>query len=266
MRNPKGYLLLLWLFCTKPVWAWDFLQYFLHCKLANRSNRYTNRVGEYNQFALPLGEVLKIACEANQEHVNKVLKLFREVPFSKDLITGVIPPSFDASEDFAKLCYCMVRLRKPSTVIETGVGRGVISYYVLYALKENAKGHLYSIELPLPNLGQGYRHEVGKFVPLSLRARWTLTFGAGVRKMRGILGKVGTFNISIHDSMHTYQEQLAEYRIALAGMKTGGIVISDNINNNALLEASEQFGCQLIVTKNNKYEYPGYLGIIIKRS
>jgi len=265
MRNPREYLLLLWLFCTKPVWAWDFLQYFLHYKLVH-SNRYTDRVGEYSQFVFPIGEALKISGEANQVQVNKALELFREVPFRNNLITGVIPSSFDASEDFAKLCYCMVRLRKPSTVIETGVGRGVISYYVLYALKENDKGHLYSIELPLPNLGQGYRYEVGKFVPLSLRARWTLTFGAGVRKMKGILDTVGTFNMFIHDSMHTYQNQLAEFRIALTGMKTGGIVISDDINNNALLEASEQFGCQPIVTTNNKSEYLGYLGIIVKRS
>lgn len=250
---------LLWLLCTKPVWAWHILWYSYPNNPVNRSNRHIGRVREYNQLAFPLAEVLQKACGASPERVNDVLKLFRGVPFCRDSDTEIIPAASDASEELAELCYCIVRLREPSTVVETGVGRGVTSYYVLRALEENAKGHLCSIELPW--LRQGYSHEVGKFVPASLRSRWTLIFGPGVREMRRILGTVGSIDIFIHDSAHTYLNQLAEYRIALTAMTTGGILVSDDVGNNALLEVSEQFGCQPIVTTQRDC---GYIGIIVK--
>ena len=44
-------------------------------------------------------------------------------------------------------------------------------------------------------------------------------------------------------------------------MTTGGILVSDDVGNNALLEVSEQFGCQPIVTTQREC---GYIGIIVK--
>jgi len=79
--------------------------------------------------------------------------------------------------------------------------------------------------------------------------------------MRRILGTIGTIDMFVHDSAHTYLNQLAEYRIALAGMKMGGMLVSDDVANDALLEASEQFGYQPIVMTQSEC---GYIGIIVK--
>lgn len=225
----------------------------------NRSKRHNRRVRNYEQLAVPFAEVLQKTCGASPQCLNAVLKQLREVRLHRDSSTKVIPADFDASEELAELCYCMVRLTEPSTVLETGVGRGVTSYYILRALEDNAKGHLYSIELPWPK--RGYRDEVGKFVPASLWSRWTLLFGPGVREMKKILDSIGTIDMFIHDSAHTYLNQLAEYRIALTGMKTGGMLVSDGVCNDAFLEASEQFGCQPIVATQSKREY---IGVVVK--
>ena len=254
------YVLWLWLLCTKPAWAWHILWFSYSNNPVNRSKRHIRRVKEYEELISPLATVLQKTCGASPKKVNDVLKQFKRIPLRRDSDIEVIAAAFDASEELAALCYSMVRLRQPSIVVETGVGRGVTSYYVLRAMEENATGRLYSIELPW--LRRSYRSLVGKFVPASLRSRWTLVFGPGVREMKRILATVGTMDMFIHDSAHTYLNQLAEYQIALEGMRTGGILVSDDVVNVALLETSERFGCQAIVTTQSEC---GYIGVIVRR-
>jgi predicted O-methyltransferase YrrM len=208
---------------------------------------------------LDLPELLQGTCGLSPEQANEVLKEFKRVHFDRGSGTGVIPARFDAPEEFASLCYCISRLKRPSTVVETGVGRGVTSYYVLRALEENGKGHLYSIELPM--LTMGAKDAVGQLVPAALRSRWTLVFGPGTRQMKKLRGKLGNLDIFIHDSNHLYLNQLAEYRIALTWMNEGGILVSHDVENDALLEASEQFGCQLMVTRDGKSKF---IGVILR--
>jgi hypothetical protein len=46
------------------------------------------------------------------------------------------------------ILYSIVRAYKPEIVVETGVAHGVTSAFLLCAMHENRKGHLYSIDLP----------------------------------------------------------------------------------------------------------------------
>lgn len=46
------------------------------------------------------------------------------------------------------ILYTIVRAYKPEIVVETGVAHGVTSAFMLCAMHENNKGHLYSIDLP----------------------------------------------------------------------------------------------------------------------
>lgn len=80
--------------------------------------------------------------------------------------------------------------------------------------------------------------------------------------MKKLRGKLRNIDVFVHDSNHTYLNQLAEYRIALAWMNKGGILVSDDVSNDALLEASEQFGCLAMVTRQSK---PVYIGILLKQ-
>ena len=183
---------------------------------------------------------------------------FKDIHLNTQSESSTILSAYDASLELAYLLYSTVRLLRPSTIVETGVGRGVTSYYILQALEKNGTGHLYSIELP-PLISDA-KQEVGKFVPTSLRSRWTLIFGPGVYEMKKLHAKLENIDMFVHDSNHTYLNQRAEYQIALAWLTKGGILISDDVSNDALLEANEKLGGQPMVTKQSKLHY---LGIIV---
>ena len=58
-------------------------------------------------------------------------------------------------------------------MVETGVGSGVTTSFILQALAANGEGHLWSIDLP----PIGAEQFAGSFVPQALRSRWTLLRG-----------------------------------------------------------------------------------------
>ena len=61
------------------------------------------------------------------------------------------------------------------------------------------------------------------------------------------------------DSSHRYLNQLREYQLALTEMKKGGILVSDDVGTDALADASDEFSCQLMVTRQSKSRYLGIL-------
>jgi predicted O-methyltransferase YrrM len=254
------YLLRVWVSLTRPTLAWNIFRSSRYQPERFSSQTHIERVSEYQLYELSLTSALQIACTSNAERVNDILNQFKEIPLSREPDTGVIPANFDASEELAAVCYCIARLRRPSVVVETGVGRGVSSYYILHALEDNGAGHLYSIELPKRK--SSMKRAVGKLVPTRLRRRWTLIFGTGLQELKWLCGKLRRVDMFIHDSDHTYFNQLAEYQSALACMNKGGILVSDDVTNDALLEASEEFGCSSLVIRQNK---SGYIGIILKQ-
>jgi predicted O-methyltransferase YrrM len=46
-----------------------------------------------------------------------------------------------------ELCYAMCRLLRPKIAVETGVGYGWTTIFILLALEKNGVGHLHSVEL-----------------------------------------------------------------------------------------------------------------------
>src|SRR5258706_11605345 len=77
---------------------------------------------------------------------------------------------------FAEFCYAIVRARRPEVVVETGVGFGVTTAFILAALAQNEHGTLYSVDLP--PLGVGAAEQVGFLVPEEFRSRWRLVRGS----------------------------------------------------------------------------------------
>ena len=203
----------------------------------------------------------KITRSSNKE-IDSALNESREVKLSEISTNQSIPRRLDASKELAQLCYSFVRLTKPSIVVETGVARGVTTAYILKALDMNGFGHLYSIELPI--LMPKAWKEIGGVVPDSLKQRWTLTFGPGTYEMKKLQEKIDEIDMFVHDSEHTYSNQLAEFKIAWSWLKKHGLIISDDINNDALLEISEKTrGILVLVKQEDKYK-PKYLGILSK--
>lgn len=257
----ERFLVLTWLILSRPRWAWNWI-WFSPYNPFNLTKYHLKQFRDYELHEDTLTEIIQRACRASYEQAKHTLNEFDEIRLSRELEGSVIPARYDASEKLAKLCYSMVRLTIPSIIVETGVGRGVTSYYILKALEKNGKGHLYSFELPPLMLGA--KKDVGRLVPLSLRNRWSLNFGIGIYEMKKLSGKIKKIDMFIHDSNHTYLNQLSEYKIALAWLKSRGILISDDVGNDALLEVNKKFDSEMAVTKRTK-QSNNYIGIVLKK-
>jgi len=132
----------------------------------------------------------------------------------------------------------LVERIKPAKVVETGVSKGVSSAFILAAL--GAKDDLYSIDLPNKNyvLDSGAEWSdalpsnmrIGSVVPHTLRNRWHLLLGDSRRVLSPLLDALGEIDFFFHDSEHTLDCMLFEYREAWKHLRPGGLIISDDID------------------------------------
>ncbi len=254
----KKYLQLLGFLFSHPSWAWSRIWYLPHNPL-NSAKWRTKRLDEYQNYDTPLHDATMQACNSSADDVTRVFAEFEEIKIDRTAGGSIIPTEFGATEELAQLVYSIVRLTKPAVIVETGVGPGITSYYLLKALERNGEGALYSIELPM--LDAGYEEAVGKFVPEDLKSRWNLIFGSGVYEVKRLRRKYKNIDLFIHDSLHTYLNQRAEYELGMDWLKPGGTLISDDIENDSLLDVHDKKGGRLLTTAQSK---PGCLGILIK--
>lgn len=150
---------------------------------------------------------------------------------------------WSSTSELATTTYALVRMLKPKVVLETGVGAGVSSWTILHAMEQNGEGKLISIDLPTPNTQ--LLPEVGYLVPKHLRYRWEMRIGSSRRLLQRILVELGQIDIFHHDSRHSYRNQLQEYLTAWPFIRTGGILVSDDVNNDALHDASNEWEQEL---------------------
>lgn len=126
--------------------------------------------------------------------------------------------------------YLLIRLIKPDRVIETGVSAGVSSTYILYALHDNDKGELHSIDLPPDNLPAGKR--CGWAVPESMLSRWNLHIGNSKDLLEPLLDSLQKIDCFIHDSLHTYDHMIWEFRTAWKYLRPQGLLLAHDVGRN----------------------------------
>lgn len=123
--------------------------------------------------------------------------------------------------------YMAIRAFQPETVAETGVANGVSSAHILLALQKNERGTLYSVGLSDPQYLPAGK-PLGWIVPESLKTRWNLLIGDSRELLPSLLAKLGTIDVFIHDSLHTYEHMLWEYRTAFPYLRPSGLLFSDD--------------------------------------
>jgi predicted O-methyltransferase YrrM len=126
--------------------------------------------------------------------------------------------------------YLLVRLIKPERIIETGVSAGVSSTYILRALHDNNKGKLHSIDLPPDNLPSGKK--CGWLVPEALRNRWHLHIGDAKDLLEPLLDSLQRIDFFIHDSLHTYEHMMWEFRTAWKFLRLQGLFLAHDVGRN----------------------------------
>jgi len=131
--------------------------------------------------------------------------------------------------DEAELLYLCVRSLKPSLVFETGTGAGFSTTYILQALKENDYGKLYSIDFFKEE------EECGWIIPTDLKNRWMLIKGSSGQVMHPLLSELGQIDVFVHDSDHSYENMINEFRTAWPYLRKGGIFLAHDVGRNDAL-------------------------------
>lgn len=150
--------------------------------------------------------------------------------------------------------YTIVRAIRPRIVVETGVAAGFSSAYLLQALHDNGFGELLSIDPPTTNPIGGpnedgvldgahvaHADDTGFVIPPHLRDRWTLLLGDSKNLLPKVLSSHPLIDVFFHDSSHSYEHMLWEYRLAWSHIRPGGWLLSDDINwNRAFTDFSHE--------------------------
>jgi GT2 family glycosyltransferase/cephalosporin hydroxylase len=158
------------------------------------------------------------------------------------------------------LLYQIVRIFKPQVVVETGVANGASSTFILSAMEANGMGTLYSVdwseseELSFVPKGK----EMGWMVPDELRKRWHLQIGRTEEKLEPLLKQIGRINVFLHDSDHSYETMMYEYKTAWPYLVEKGFLLSDDVRMNTA------FGEFTKDTESPTMIYKGRLGIAQK--
>jgi hypothetical protein len=142
-----------------------------------------------------------------------------------------------------EVMFNFARAARPDVIVETGVHFGMSSAYWLLALEANQHGTLYSIDLPTVTPGgqlnadgiqdRSFVSDVGQtgivVKHLGLTGRWKLRLGDAKVLLPELLGELGPIGFFYHDSDHSYDHQLWEYRTAWPHIVPRGWLMSDDI-------------------------------------
>ena len=175
-----------------------------------------------------------LASRGFQRHLNRMIRTAR---------LTCADPQLGGWIDFVSgaLIYVLIRHIRPAVVIETGVGPGGTTAFILLALAHNGKGTLHSIDLPgndavvYPPLGKTFNiHipqglETGWLVPPWLQDRWELVVGDSREKLSEVLQAVGRVDVFLHDSLHTDEHIRMEFEAVLPHMNDSGLLLCDDV-------------------------------------
>ncbi|HEV8014456.1 MAG TPA: class I SAM-dependent methyltransferase [Stellaceae bacterium] len=153
--------------------------------------------------------------------------------------------------DDALFLYWLVRRVKPRTIVQSGVCNGVSTAFMMLGLAKNGpEGRLRVIDLPPvfdPNdprwttAGKVYREVIpegktsGWMVPDIYRDRFEVLNGDARDLMPKVMDGLDSLDFFYHDSDHTYNHMMFEFRQAKRKLREGGVIVGDDMSWNASL-------------------------------
>lgn len=212
--------------------------------------RHVGRVLEYAKCVVTLEEALATAVDVPVPQVRAVLsepELRDTFAEARERAAGLGLP-VQALAGHLELCYAICRLLQPRIAIETGVGYGWTTTFILRALEKNGMGCLHSVELAA--FAPRSKKYSGIIVPDQLKHRWLLHMGLQHRILPRILDENDSVDFVHYDSDKTYQGMKRTYQLLWPRLSAHGILVSDDLNNDAFLEFAESHGvAPLVVIK-----------------
>jgi predicted O-methyltransferase YrrM len=118
--------------------------------------------------------------------------------------------------------YCVVRVRRPKLVVETGVADGLGSALLLRAIQRNAReghpGHVVGIDID---------PDAGWLLDDEMRAKHELILGDSLSVLPAAIAN-RQVDLFIHDSDHRYQHEFREYQLVHPHLSPDAVILSDN--------------------------------------
>ena len=132
----------------------------------------------------------------------------------------LFPERFAVERESARFLYLLVRTTRPELMVETGVANGASTFLVLTAMDENGVGRLVSTDIT---------DGVGSLLDDRERAsdRWELRVIAP-DGFRDLAEEVGTVDVFLHDSDHSYANVHGEVSAIWPHVRSGGFVVADD--------------------------------------
>jgi predicted O-methyltransferase YrrM len=191
--------------------------------------------------------VARLFPDINAGTINSLrLDLLRNHTLFREIDTALIEKRGRrvVCDEWKEMLHLLVRLRSPDIMVETGVFDGESSSIILQAMSDAGRGRLISIDLPAVETIVGSTHlmketslppglQPGWLVPPRLAPRHVLHLGDSRTLLPRILKEQPRIDIFFHDSLHTYEHQSFEYRVAWERLSEGGLPVSDDIGWNA---------------------------------
>jgi predicted O-methyltransferase YrrM len=173
--------------------------------------------------------------------------------------------------DDALFLYWLVRNLKPRIIVQTGVCNGLSSAFMMLGLVKNGSdGRLHAIDLPAvfdprdqawteKNKVYGFVIPEGKssgwMVPDAHRDRFELWTGDAKALLPRMVDQVGSIDIFYHDSNHTYDHMMFEFREAKRKLRPSGLIVADDVSwNKSLWDFADQYGVP-------SYNFKGAVGV-----
>lgn len=177
----------------------------------------------------------------------------------------------------AELLWVIVRSQKPKKVVETGVCNGLSSAVLLEAIAKNGSGLLVSVDLPEFTDAQLNRfdvwdgkggaaipagNDVGWLVRPEHRPSWRLELGPCQELLLPLLEELMPIDLFIHDSEHSYDNQLFEFRAGFEALRPGGVLVATDITWS---DAFDHFWLEIKRTGAERAFVDPSCAIVIKR-
>jgi predicted O-methyltransferase YrrM len=173
--------------------------------------------------------------------------------------------------DDALFLYWLVRQAKPRTIVQTGVCNGLSAAFMMLALAKNGpEGTLRVIDLPpvfdpddpawtVAGTVYGVVIPEGKttgwLVPDAYRGRFEVWNGDAKDLLPKMIDKVDSIDFFFHDSDHTYDHMMFEFRQVKRKLTKGGLLVSDDVSWNASVwDFADEF-------RVPSYNFKGTIGV-----
>jgi len=240
----------------------------LNKKLFPSRDFYKIIFGEKSVFNSILDE---IGEDTINEYLAKELETFNRI--RGRTIRGCAYSSGIVSRRQAYVLYGSVRVKKPTTVVESGTGNGYSTAFILKALHTNAKGKLYSIDFPeieghhyFP--GNFYKEKGGAVIPEGrtsgwlvpeyLRDRLKIITGKSQDVLPKLVQELSSVDFFFHDSEHSYSGMRFEFEQIWPHLISGGILFAHDVNwNKAFTDFAKE-------VSRKPYFIDGSLGFLMK--